>query len=140
MCIMASSEDLDELMHNASFHQGLHCCFNMFWKLNHVTLEKNIRSTIPSILSQTSRKNPLVHNRLIFKGPFIAIITYKIAQDFDLGLLSCVSICFRLFAMFWLFKGSFFFGGALLLSAPCCLFSVLGPTLVSALFVDASFC
>ena len=68
--LLAESEDQDEMPHGAAFHLGLHylqkknnfqrkkCIFLLFLNLKRVT-HRNIQWTIPGLLYQTIRKNPL---------------------------------------------------------------------------------
>ena len=70
MRTLASSEDPDEMPHNA-FHQGLHCLLfgknaiqrqKILFYLEIITCDPSIyiQWTIPCLLHQTRRKNPLV--------------------------------------------------------------------------------
>ena len=71
------SEDPDEMLHDAAFHQGLHCLLVLndlqntmqYIFRNYIVLPVylntvNIQLTIPISLQQTKRRNPLVHKGL----------------------------------------------------------------------------
>ena len=69
---LENSEDPDEMLHNAAFHQGLHCLhrqkqfsekeIQFYLKIISVTTCYK-QWMIPSLLYQTRRKNPLEHKR-----------------------------------------------------------------------------
>ena len=55
MCTFTNSEDLDEMLHNAAFHQGLHCLICSSVKKIHfffiilTCLDYNVQCTIQSL-------------------------------------------------------------------------------------------
>ena len=75
MRTMADSGDQDEMLHNAAFHQCLNCLLSQKWSfekynfiLEIITCDPSIITidhwTIPSLLNQNRRKNPLVYKGL----------------------------------------------------------------------------
>ena len=66
MVTFTNSEDLDEMPHNAAFHRGLHSLLsdNTIFKKIKPDNPRYVQWVIPSLLYQTSRKDPLVYKGL----------------------------------------------------------------------------
>ena len=75
MHTLANSEDLDEMLHDAAFHQGLHCLLSKIKTIfrKRITISfrnllpvipQYIQWTIKGVLFQTRRENSFVHKGL----------------------------------------------------------------------------